>query len=430
MRAIDQTDFETNNIQYIEFWIQNPFILNPNSTGGQLYFDLGSVSEDILKDGKRQLYENGLPTPNITAATDTSVWGKVPLNPIQVTNAFSNDPSDRPYQDVGFDGLNDDSERVQFKNYLSQLAATFGTNSAIYQKALGDPSGDNFVNYRDATYDQSRADILGRYKNYNSPQGNSPIATTGQQYINASSMYPDQEDLNHDNTLNQLEEYFEYQVNLTPNALNVGTNYITDSRTFTPSGTTQQQTWYQFRIPINAYTQKVGNIPDFKSIQFIRMFLTGFSDSLVCRFSELQLVRDAWRNFDYILDTTGNYTLLPTTSPTNFNVTAVNIEQNSTRTPIPYIIPPGILRQQLLSTNNVNVLQNEQSMSLQICNLAPNDARGVYKTMNLDLRRYGKMDMFIHAEGVPATAGGSDPLNDYDLTAVIQPGKRFYQQLL
>ena len=421
MRAIDQTDFETNNIQYIEFWMQNPFILNGASNGGQLYFDLGSVSEDIVKDGKR-MYENGLPTPNINAATDTSVWGKVPLNPIQVTNAFSNDPTDRPYQDVGLDGLGDDSERIQFRNYLGKLALiTGGTASTAYLSALNDPSSDNFTNYRDAFYDKSKTGILGRYKNINSPQGNSPIATTGQQYVSAATMYPDQEDLNHDNTLNQLEAYFEYKVNLAPGALAVGTNFITDSRTFTPSGGVQQ-TWYQFRIPINAYYQNVGHIPDFKSIQFMRMYLTGFSDSIVCRFAELQLIRDSWRSFSYVLDTTGNYTLLPVNSTTTFNVTAVNIEQNSTRTPVPYVIPPGIQRQQTLSTNNTNVLLNEQAMSLQICNLQQGDARGVYKTVNLDLRKYGKMDMFIHAE---SAGGNNNSFNNNDLYAVIRLGSDF-----
>ncbi len=421
MRSIDQTDFETNNIQYIEFWMQNPFLLNRSSAGGQLYFDLGSVSEDIVQDGKK-MYENGLPTPNITAATDTSVWGRVPLNPIQVTNAFSNDPTDRPYQDVGFDGLNDDSERVHFNNYLSRVAASFGTGSGVYQKALNDPSNDNFVNYRDATYDAAKTDILGRYKNINNPQGNSPVASTGSQYVSAATMYPDQEDLNHDNTLNQLEAYFEYKVNLAPDSMRVGSSFITDSISFTPSGGVNQS-WYQFRIPINAYNKNVGNIPDFKSIQFMRMFLNGFSDTsaVVFRFAELQLIRDSWRNFSYVLDTTGNYTLLPVTSTTSFNVTAVNIEQNSTRTPIPYVIPPGIQRQQSLSTNNTNVLLNEQAMSLQICNLANGDARGVYKTVNLDLRKYGKMDMFIHAE----SAQTQTSFNDFDLYAVIRLGSDF-----
>ncbi|HXB46047.1 MAG TPA: cell surface protein SprA, partial [Puia sp.] len=366
--------------------------------------------------------ENGLPTPNIAAATDTSVWGKVPLNSTQVTNAFSNNPADRPYQDVGFDGLNDDSERVQFSSYLSQLALI--ANPSYVQTATSDPSGDNFLNYRDASYDASRTDILGRYKNINSPQGNSPVATTGQQFVSAFTQYPDEEDLDHDNTLNTLEQYFEYQIKLAPTSFTVGQNFVTDSVSFTASGGTVQQKWYQFRVPINAYSKNVGNMPDFKSIRFVRMFFNGFSDTvpIVCRFAELQLIRDSWRSFSYVLDTTGAYTVLPVANPTTFNVTAVNLEQNSSRSPINYVIPPGILRQQQLSTNNVNLLLNEQSLSIQVCNLAQGDARGVYKTVNLDLRRYGKMDMFIHAE----SAGGSNnSFNNNDLYGIVRIGSDF-----
>lgn len=420
MRSIDQTDFETSNVQYVEFWMQSPFLANPGGTGGQLYFDLGSVSEDILKDGRR-LFENGLNTPTSPAAIDsTSVWGRAPANQIQVTNAFSNDPGDRPYQDVGFDGLDDAGEQSKFSNYLAKLLATYGAGSAVYQKALNDPSGDDFLNYRDPSYDQSKAGILDRYKNINSPQGNSPIATGNSTYVNAYTLYPDQEDLDHDNTMNELEEYFEYKVNLVPSQLAVGQNFVTDQRNFVGSNGVPQ-TWYQFRIPINAYTQKVGNIPDFKSIRYIRMFLTGFTDSIVCRFAEFQLIRDSWRNFNYELDTTGQYITIPTNSPTEFNVTAVNIEQNSSRTPVPYVIPPGIQRQQQLSTNNVNLLLNEQALSLQICNLPKGEARGVFKNTNLDLRRYGTMNMFIHAEG----RGIIDNLNDNDLYAVIRMGSDF-----
>ncbi len=421
MRSIDQTDFETSNVQYIEFWMQSPFLVNPTGSGGQLYFDLGSVSEDILKDGRR-LYENGLSTPDNPAAMDTtSVWGSVPANPVQVTNAFSNDPADRPYQDVGLDGMNDAGEQAKFANYLSRLAAQFGAGSAVYEKALQDPSGDNFLNYRDPSYDATQANTLDRYKNINSPQGNSPIANSNSTYVNAYTLYPDQEDLDHDNTMNELEEYFEYKVNLTPAQLSVGTNFVSDKTNFV-DGNGVNQTWYQFRIPINSYTQKVGNIPDFKSIRFIRMFLTGFTDSVVCRFAEFQLIRDSWRNFNYELDTSGQYITIPSTSPTSFNVTAVNIEQNSSRTPIPYVIPPGVQRQQQLSTNNVNLLLNEQSMSLQICNLAKGDARGVFKNTNLDLRNYGTMDMFIHAEAAGPT---TNTLNDFDLYAVIRMGSDF-----
>ncbi|HCL83554.1 MAG TPA: hypothetical protein DIC22_06235, partial [Chitinophagaceae bacterium] len=165
MRAIDQTDFETSNVQYIEFWMQDPFLTNPGGSGGQLYMDLGSISEDILKDGRKG-FENGLNTPNIPAAIDSSsVWGRVPFNTVQVTNAFSNDPADRPYQDQGFDGLDDAGEQSKFSNYLSRLALLFGTGSPIYQKALTDPSADDYLNYRAPYYDSTQTDILGRYKN-------------------------------------------------------------------------------------------------------------------------------------------------------------------------------------------------------------------------------------------------------------------------
>jgi cell surface protein SprA len=423
MRAIDQTDFETSNVQYIEFWMQSPFLVPQlqNSSGGQLYIDLGSVSEDILKDGKK-LYENGLNTPNIPAAMDSSsVWGRVPFNPVQTTNAFSTDPTDRPYQDEGFDGLNDAGEQWKFSNYLSKLALLFGTGSSIYQKALADPSADDYLNYRAPYYDSTQTDILGRYKNINNPDGNSPIAAPGATYVNANTLYPDQEDLDHDNTMNELEQYFEYTINLIPGQT-VGQNFVTDTRSF-PGVNQESEVWYQFRVPITAYTSNVGNMPDFKSIRFIRMYFGGFTDSIVCRFAEFQLIRDSWRNFNYELDTTGQYIPLPPNDPTSLDVTAVNIEQNSTREPIPYVIPPGIQRQQQLSTNNVNILLNEQAMSLQICDLLPGESRGVYKNTNYDLRRYGTMDMFIHAESRGGV--GADTIKNYQLAAIIRIGSDF-----
>ena len=414
MRSIDQSDFETANIQYIQFWIQDPFILNPSSSGGQLYFNLGSISEDILRDGKRQ-YENGLPTPNITAALDTSVWGNIPAENTEVTDAFSSDASDRPYQDIGFDGLSDTAEQRQFSRYLNRMAGIVGSGTAAYQKAAADPSSDDFVYYRNSSYDQSKTGILGRYKNYNGPEGNSPVATSTT--VQASTTLPDEEDVNRDNTMNELESYYEYKVNLMPDSLVVGDNFITDKQTFTPSGGVTQ-TWYQFRIPITSYIKAVNGIVDFKSIQFIRMFLTGFSDSVVCRFAQLELVRDSWRTFDYVIDTTGNYTALTDSTTTTFDVTSVDIEDNSSRTPIPYVSPPGINRQQELATNGTTLLLNEAAMSLQICNLVKGDVRGAYKTTTLDIRKYGKLDMFIHAE----SAGTADNLSNFDLAAVIRLG--------
>ncbi|MBS1759174.1 MAG: cell surface protein SprA [Bacteroidetes bacterium] len=423
MRSIDQTDFETANIEFIEFWMQDPFIKNTaNPLGGQLYFNLGNVSEDILKDGKR-MYENGLPTPpNFSAPVDkNTVWGQVPSNPMQVTNAFSTNPDDRQYQDVGFDGLRDDDERTKFSPYLNKLATNFGLNSQAYIKAQADPSNDNFVPYRDPSFDQGTpAGILNRYKSINNPSGNSPIATGNTEFINAYTQYPDGEDLNRDNTMNEVEEYFQYRVDIRPGMTPANTQYITDMRTVSANladGTTRSETWYLFRIPVHDYQQKVGNIPDFKSIRFMRMFMTGFQDSIVLRFGKLELVRNQWRKFKNKIDSTGQFVSLPAPDPVSLNTLAVNIEENDQRQPIPYRIPPGIERQQLLSNNNVPIQMNEQALSVQICGLPIGESRGVFKTMSLNMVQYKRLSMFIHAEAAQGTL-----LSDGDLYGVARLG--------
>ena len=426
MRGIDQTDFETANIEFIEFWILDPFITKTNPAGGSLYFDLGNISEDVLKDSRR-FYENGIPTPTIPSATTTSIWGISPLNPIQVTQAFSNNPADRPFQDVGFDGLEDSSEVRVRSQYLDDIRNTFGSSSRAYQDALADPSTDNFRFYRDPLYDQENTGILGRYKLFNNPQGNSPLATNGSAFASAFTLFPENEDLNRDNTLNESEEYFQYRVDLRPQndpAMQVGQNFIADRKTVSvqlANGTRQEQLWYQFRIPVNEYNNKVGEIPDFKSIRFMRMFLNDFEDSTVLRFAKLELIRNNWRRFTYDFDTTGQFKPINLNGATTFNVSAVNIEENDRRVPIPYRIPPGIQRVQALSNGGIDILQNEQSLSMVLCNLKEGDTRGVFKTLSLDLRMYKKLSMFVHAESVT----GQIAVKDGDLYAVIRVGNDF-----
>jgi cell surface protein SprA len=422
-RNIDQTDFETANIEFIETWVQDPFILNPNSNGGNLYFNLGNISEDALKDGQR-FYENGLPTPNAPAPTVSSVWGRSPNNPNQVTNAFSNNPDDRKFQDIGFDGLNDVDETTVQQGFLTDLATSFGTNSPAFINVVKDPASDNYRHYRNASFSPNDG-ILARYKNFNSPEGNSPIDNGGQ-FTSAATLYPDAEDYNRDNTMNQTEEYFQYIVQLKPKGhplMEVGQNSIVDRKEVSvnlPNGTTRQETWYQFRIPINSYTSKVGNIPDFKSIRFIRMFMTDFADTAVVRFGTLSLARNIWRTYKYKVDQTGLFT---PASITSFNVGAVNIEENDTRSPLPYRTPSAIQRQQTQSNNGVNLLSNEQAMTLQFCNLKKGDARGVFQTFgNKDLRQFKKLSMYIHSE---QSTKGAQNLQDKDLTAVFRVGTDF-----
>ena len=429
MRALDQTDFITNNFEYIEFWVQDPFINNKNvsDTGGSLFINLGDVSEDILKDGKR-LYENGLSTPNLPAAIDSSsTWGNTPLNPIQITQAFSNNPADRVYQDVGFDGLGDSSERVKRQlDYLPQAQAYF--SPAFYQTVYKDPSHDDYVWYRDSSYDNEQTSILGRYKDYNNPEGNSPVVSGSSTFAPATTLYPDDEDINHDNVLNQTEQYFEYQIPISKGRLGIGINpYIAQVDTVNTTyanGQPASEKWYLFRVPIQNYTQNVGQIPDFQSIRFMRMYMTGFADTTVLRFATLNLVRNTWRGYTYNLDTTGLATPLDSiagSNTTTFNTVAVNLQENSARKPVNYVIPPGIERVQQLSNNGINILQNEQSMSLQIYNLRPGDSRADIKTTNLDLRSYGKLSMFAHAESIV----GQAPIQDSALNLVFRIGQDF-----
>lgn len=425
MRNIDQTDFETGNIEYIEFWMQDPFILPSlaNSSGGKLYFNLGNISEDVLKDGRRY-FENGMPTPGSPTPTDNTAWGRVPRNPIQITNAFSNVAGDRLFQDIGFDGLSDTAEANRYTAYLNQLATTLGVGSPAYQKAFMDPSSDNFKNYRDGSFTDND-DIIQRYKNFNGPEGNSPV-NTGSQFLAASTLYPDAEDLNRDNTLNETEEYFQYKVDLKPSTnptMSIGQNFIVDKKPVQVklvNGQTRTETWYQFRIPIGAFNAKVGNIPDFKSIRFIRMYMTDFTDSVVVRFGDLQLTRNMWRKFRNKIDTSG------ISSPQTFtqlNVGAVNIEENDQRKPLPYRTPREIERAQTQSNNGVTLLMNEQAMSLKFCDLAYGDAKGVFQTFgNKDLRQFKSMKMYVHTED--ATKTGNE-LRNKDLTAILRIGSDF-----
>ncbi len=88
MRSINTSDFEAANVQYIEMWLMDPFVYDSQHAGGDVYFDLGSVSEDILRDG-RKAFENGLPTGPEQTNVDHCAWGKVP-SVQSVTNGFDN----------------------------------------------------------------------------------------------------------------------------------------------------------------------------------------------------------------------------------------------------------------------------------------------------------------------------------------------------
>ncbi len=402
MRELQTNDFETSNVGYIEFWLMDPFVKD-TTEGGDLYFNLGDISEDVLKDS-RKFFENGLPTSDSINKVDSStVWGRVPT--IQsIVNTFDADPDNRERQDVGYDGLSDEDERVKFNNWLNVL----NPSSPAYQNALNDPAGDNFRYFLSSDY-RDNGSVISRYKDFNNTQGNSPTTEQSGGDFAAATTLPNTEDINSDNTLEEKDAYYEYHVPIRPQTMNLNNEYITDI----VEG--KNVKWYQFRIPVEDYESAIGNIEDFKSIRFMRMYLTGFAEPVILRFAELHLIRSEWRKYSGDL-TEGGPSVTDQTQKGTFEITSVNIEENASRDPVNYILPPGIDR--VIDPSQPQIAQlNEQSMVFKIRDLPDGDARVAYKNMSMDLRQYKKMKMYIHAEALIG-----EMLNDHDVTAFIRLG--------
>lgn len=424
MRKLETNDFEAANIEFVEFWMMDPFNSEDglaNHSGGNMYIHLGNVSEDVLKDGYKS-FENGLPISSTTVDVDTTAWGLVPTN-FSIVDAFDNDPTSRQFQDVGLDGLRTVDERTFFDSiYLQQLISQYGSSSIIYESAFKDPSADNFHYFRGSDFDSQSTSILERYKNINNMDGNSVTSDNSpESYPTASSSRPNSEDLNGDNTLSETESYFQYKIELIPDRMIVGENYISDvleTSVSTENGANRNIKWYQFRIPVYQPDKAVGGIRDFKSIRFMRLALNNFSEPIICRFATFELVRGEWRRYNFSLEDPGEYVPVDDQDATIFDVSAVNIEENGNRNPIKYVLPPGI-EQELDNTTTSQRQQNEQSLVLRVCDLKDGDSRATYKTTDLDLRTYKRMKMFVHAEGE------LDDLKDGDLSCFIRLGTDF-----
>ncbi len=420
------TDFEFSNIEYLEFWLMDPFQgFDPTKftqNGGDLYINIGNMTEDVLKDGQIS-YENGLPTTQTQNSNIpiTTAWGRVTtLKP--VVRAFDNTSGAREQQDIGLDGLNDNDERTFFQNYLNTLATNFGTNSLAYQQAFNDPSSDNFDHYLSV----SGNDVLARYatfsgleRNSAEPKGSNP---------NSSTTVPDSEDMNENNTLDQNDDYYEYKVSLRKPDLTVGFNYIVDKITIPdplssnnpnmPNGAPVNANWYLVRIPLTDENRAtIGNIQDFKSVRFIRMYLKGFDKQVVLRFARLQLVGGQWRRYTLPLTAPGEPKPTDNSSSTLFELGTVNIEENGKRTPVNYLIPPDALRERNFLSPNQNQ-QNESALSLRVCDLKDGDARGVFRQVVNDLRQYKRIRLWVHAE----SRIGQPDIQKGDIRAFIRMG--------
>ncbi|MFC5283708.1 cell surface protein SprA [Pedobacter alpinus] len=421
LRKIETNDFEALNIEFIELWVLDPFIDKPNSQGGDLYFNIGNISEDILKDGRKSL-ENGLPPDADPTKTDETVWGRIPkLQP--VVQAFDNQPSARVAQDVGLDGLTSTAEQEKYQAIVNQVTTILNPQAA--NQFRNDPSTDDYVYYRGNQLDAENAGILKRYENFNGTEGNSKtpeqsLAATGIEN-SASTSFPDGEDVNRDNNSSKSDEYFQYRISMRPQDLVVGNGFVTDKVTATVNladGNKSTVNWYQIKIPVAQFESRVGGIQDFKSIRFMRMFMTDFADTTVLRFARLQLVRGEWRRFNAENSPAKALTDPALNNPgldnSTLDVTTVNLDENGSRTPIPYVIPPGIPTEKDISNFRGETRQNEQSLAIVVKNLRDGYARAAFKTTVNDVRSYKRLQMYIHAEG--------EQLRDGDITTFIRIG--------
>ncbi len=440
MRKMDVTNFENANYEYIEFWLMDPTLTagrndnqNPNHNpnlnyqGGDLYFNLGEISEDILKDGMKS-FENGLDAEGDTLYITNTVWGRVSRRASTVY-AFDNNASSRKNQDVGLNGLKD-ADELTFSTYANYRDAVLGiindSTKLAWEKdpfsPLNDPAGDDFHYYRGSDYDRARASILDRYKHYNGTEGNSKNADeSSERYATAATSKPDVEDINGDNTLNEYERYYQYHISLRPEDMVVGRNHIVSISESAPNlrnGKKETVRWFQFRIPISDYDKKVGAIQNFKSIRFLRMYMTGWEQEQTLRFATLELVRSDWRNYTASRLTDRGYAVAGTGT---LSTGTVNIEENAGTAPVNYVLPPGIDRV-VDPGQSTSTQLNEQAMVLDVSDLEPHDAVAVYKNSGLDMRQYEKIQLFVHGE---ALMNNDTHLNDGDLSIFIRLGSDY-----
>ncbi|KXX69726.1 cell surface protein SprA [Flammeovirga sp. SJP92] len=406
-------DFDNLNVQYLEFWMMDPFIQGQNAlvegqnnnTGGKLYIDLGSVSEDVVPDG-RHFFENGMTTNK--NLLNKSVWGYSPTT--QFVNNVFNTAVPRAAQDVGYDGLTSEEEADFFEDFVTKVSGVLSPEAI--NAVLADPSSDDFRYYLGGDLDEQDLKVLERYKRFNGPDGNSPENSGGTSFTPSNTNYPNNEDLNGDNTLNELNAYYEYEFDMRPNQLS-NSPYVVDRVTSEAPDSRELVTWYQVRIPIRDESQyeKFGSIDNFKSIKFIRLFMTDWEQPVVLRMLNFQLVGAQWRPYTLNIDDEAG-----DLSTAKMNISSVNIEQNGVTDEsgkIPYVLPPGFERD-YDATSTVTRRINEQSLQVCIDDLKDDEGVAVFKNFSLDLVNYKRIKMELHAQ--------SDNAKDEDLRAFLRVG--------
>jgi len=203
----------------------------------------------------------------------------------------------------------------------------------------------------------------------NGTQGNALLTDIGR--------FPDSEDLNRNFTLDRLNSYFRYEISL-------DTNHLTNP--FIAGGGSSKEKWYQFKIPLKDFKEKIGN-PSFTIIEYVRLWVSDVNDDVHLRLTELNFVGNQWQKLLNPPKVTEEDEVL--------TISTINIEDN----PL-YFTPPGVKREKDRTKPDENVLKNEQSLQLLIKELEDGDKREAIKYLYkpLDVFDYREMKLFLRAD--------------------------------
>ncbi|GAB5518300.1 MAG: hypothetical protein RhofKO_05510 [Rhodothermales bacterium] len=416
-------DFTTKNIEFVEFIIK-PFTENGSNDAGadaKMFVDLGTISEDIIPDGRLN-NEDGQATTDVGASSVTK-WGRLP----SARQNNSVDVDGRRTEDVGLDGLvsYEDAgvgsyspelyEVNQFADFLNSLAAACARLSGAQReqcdfdlrRAQEDPSGDDYRYFGDSYFNNANfyrngtASLQQRFSHYfagtelNSFEGVNKLnpGTKG------NSRFPDSEDLDLSNSPDIENSYFQYEVPLSVSELTRLADPL-EINDFVVGEVTNSEGvgtgWFQIRVPIRNFTRRVGTINDFSVVENLRLWMTGIDAPITVRFASLELVGSQWRQSDKLIaerERPGDLS----TADTRVSISSINNEENSDI----YETPTGAVISLNRTVTGQQLRAREQAMVMRVENLPPNRQRAIFKTYNqgLDLLRYGNLRMFVHMNG-------------------------------
>ena len=435
MRGLNVTNLKQANIESIEFWMMDPYadtndanFLGANPT---LNIDLGNISEDINSDG-HLLYENGLPTPEKANDINTTIWGVYPkIAPLVYT--FDSEGNSRRIQDAGYDGITD----TNISNISGTVESDIFTSNTQINPILGvnDPALDDYVYYSSNIWNgkPEESDIRQRYRYFRNPEGNSPSGS-----LEASTTVPDAEDIDKDYNSDTAENFNTYTLDLTKSKLKVGENYIVDEKqtdVVFENGQSSTTKWYLVRIPLNQPSTITGATDpssNLNNARFIRMMMRGFKNTSTLRFASLDLVRTEWRIYPKNIHPlqTPNIEGSVDVNTNNVQLGSVDFESNANSQP-QYVLPPGIVRTELQAQGGTQS-QNEASMYMKLENLSvrnpENSARGVFKNMQLDMRRYKKLKIFVSAQDLDNVSNANyDPDMKYFIRFGNDLSENYYE---